>query len=283
MPAFPTQLDMPIPSIDAALGCDSPFSERSVAPREKSVRWSTDMTATAAARPQLFADELEVRTLLKHAADLREDADDRPQTPATSSDKVRMGRRYSIGSASAKHMQHELSAGTHRRREVDLNASLDLELHRSISKLFDSDDEEDPADAGSNVGAAASAQGDVAASEEDIAGLRKARLLRGYSIGVEGREHVVYDIHASHQLDLHQALYAPKADATKRDPEQPKRVGVQDWLFEVDKSRRAKFCKASTVASAPTPPLSPLPVGTPPREASPIAVDDLSISSSNAS
>jgi len=255
---MPSQPSFDGPALDDLL--DETSSERSHA-RRKSVRWSVDVSATAQSRPQLFGDELTARTLMKHAAEQRSlassehrEGNENANANNHSSGKPALGRRYSVGSSSYKHMQHELSA-TNRHHEVDLNASLDLELHRSISRLFESDDEDDGTDEGPTSSSASSI--------DDGPTLAVPRLARHYSIGVESREHLMYDIHASHQLDLHESLYAPK------------RVygGPQDWLVEVDKARKAKACKASAT-SPPSPPVgrasSPTAgLATPPRAASP--------------
>ena len=72
----------------------------------------------AANRPHLFSLDLDEATM------------------HTDCEKRVLGRRYSIGSNMYGHMKHELAA-PQRHHEVDLNASLDVQLHRSISKLFD--------------------------------------------------------------------------------------------------------------------------------------------------
>jgi hypothetical protein len=81
-----------------------------------------------------------------------------------------IGRRHSIGTNSYKHMQHELSLSNNC-IEIDLNASLDFELHRSISRLFDEEDEH-----------ATEETGEPTAPRPESSG---PRLTRSYSIGVQ--------------------------------------------------------------------------------------------------
>lgn len=213
---------------------DAVFESMPSPPKPKRLSWSDRIGG--ASRPRLFSQDLNDET---QAADIAE---------------VMPARRYTLGSTTLKHIKNELQA-KEQHHEADLNASLDHELHRSISKLFDDDDAAAEADAS-----------DQSSAADSPALLVKPKLTRGYTVGVSGRNHLMWDIHATHQLDLHEALYSKPV---KRD--EPTGQNPLDWLVKLDNLRKTagkagNQSPSSTISCSST----SSPTDSPPRPGSPV-------------
>jgi len=80
--------------------------------------------------------------------------------------------------------------------EIDLVSRDDSYLTRTIESLLNDDDSDD----------CGLAECSTKSVKEIVRPSAPPKLVRGYSIGTMGSKHLGYDIHAKHQLDLHDAL-----------------------------------------------------------------------------